>query len=62
MRSFMHKFIKYDADFEYGAELPEIFLRWDNRTPREEITWSSHDMQRMAWLEELASLSFQACD
>ncbi|XP_064397824.1 24-hydroxycholesterol 7-alpha-hydroxylase-like [Halichondria panicea] len=27
MRSFMHKFIKYDADFEYGAELPEIFLR-----------------------------------
>ena len=27
MREFTQKFVKYDADFEYGAELPEIFLK-----------------------------------
>ena len=28
MREFTKKFVKYDADFEYGAELPEIFLKY----------------------------------
>ena len=28
MREFTQKFVKYDADFEYGAELPEIFLKY----------------------------------
>ena len=28
MREFIKKFVKYDADFEYGAELPEIFLKY----------------------------------
>ena len=28
MLEFQQAFVKYDADFEYGAELPEIFLKW----------------------------------
>ena len=28
MREFTRKFVKYDADFEYGVELPEIFLKY----------------------------------
>ena len=28
MREFTQRFVKYDADFEYGAELPEIFLKY----------------------------------
>ena len=27
MLEFQQAFVKYDADFEYGAELPEIFLK-----------------------------------
>ena len=27
MHQFMKKFIKFDADFEYGVELPSIFLK-----------------------------------
>ena len=26
MHEFMQKFVKFDEDFEYGAQLPEIFL------------------------------------
>ena len=26
MRELMQKFVKFDEDFEYGAQLPEIFL------------------------------------
>jgi len=27
---FQESFFKYDRDFEYGAELPELFLRYRN--------------------------------
>ncbi len=27
VREMEKKFVKYDEDFEYGAELPEIFLK-----------------------------------
>ena len=27
MKKMMNYFIKYDQDFEYGADLPEIFIK-----------------------------------
>lgn len=28
MKKMMTQFIKYDQDFEYGADLPEIFIKF----------------------------------
>ena len=30
MHEFMQKFVKFDEDFEYGAQLPEMFLGWES--------------------------------